>query len=82
MINNINEFIKIIEPEDIDLFNFMGLMSVLLTGFVNYEMTVFEALIKNNDIHNFIRWGEILTRVNVESTYLNKVNLIFIFRSY
>lgn len=62
--------------ESTDLYTFVALLVVVYSGFINYPIVTFEALISNNDVHFFIKWSEELVTLKFYSSYLTKSIII------
>ena len=80
-IDQIKNILKIFKSRDdledsSDLFTFIALLVLIYSSFINYSQTAFEALITNNDIHLFLEWTLILTKLKFYSCYQAKSLII------
>lgn len=80
-IDQIKNIIKLYKSrEDLedssDLFTFIGLLVLIYSSFINYPQVAFEALISNNDMHNFLEWTQLLLKLKFYSCYQVKSLLI------
>lgn len=58
------------------MYTFISLLVLIYSGFINYQLTTFEAIIVNNDVNNLILWSEMLIGLKFFSTYQVKTIII------